>query len=256
MQNEYFVPRDGIDREVITADICRYLGNDALVRPGTYEEPQTGQVLQGFIIKSSQPLTGEMVQQLKADSARWRQDGSGRATQQQQHQQQQQQQPSQNGYYAARPSTVSSPVSPYITSGTLGSSSAYVSSIQPVTYFGGWTLGSASREREARERAVDRALNSTATSAGNSSQVAAGGLGTSSRSSIVNGTLGADAMRASFRQRLEDLDCEWERGQVVWENMAEDERQRRRDELERARQDYERSRQAIISQISNLRTSR
>lgn len=36
-QNEYFVPRDGIDREVITSDICRYLGNDALVRPGTYE---------------------------------------------------------------------------------------------------------------------------------------------------------------------------------------------------------------------------
>jgi hypothetical protein len=35
--NEYFVPKDGIDREVITADICRYLGNDALVRPGIYE---------------------------------------------------------------------------------------------------------------------------------------------------------------------------------------------------------------------------
>lgn len=35
--NEYFVPKDGIDREVITADICRYLGNDALVRPGNYE---------------------------------------------------------------------------------------------------------------------------------------------------------------------------------------------------------------------------
>lgn len=35
--NEYFVPGDGIDREVITADICRYLGNDALVRPGNYE---------------------------------------------------------------------------------------------------------------------------------------------------------------------------------------------------------------------------
>ncbi len=35
--NEYFVPKDGIDREVITADICRYLGNDALVRPGQYE---------------------------------------------------------------------------------------------------------------------------------------------------------------------------------------------------------------------------
>lgn len=35
--NEYFVPKAGIDREVITADICRYLGNDALVRPGNYE---------------------------------------------------------------------------------------------------------------------------------------------------------------------------------------------------------------------------
>lgn len=34
---DYFIPKDGIDREVITADICRYLGNDALVRPGSYE---------------------------------------------------------------------------------------------------------------------------------------------------------------------------------------------------------------------------
>lgn len=40
-QNEYFVPRDGIDREVISADICRYLGNDALVRPGVYEVSKT-----------------------------------------------------------------------------------------------------------------------------------------------------------------------------------------------------------------------
>jgi len=34
---EYFLPRDGIDREVITADICRYLGNDTTIRPGNYE---------------------------------------------------------------------------------------------------------------------------------------------------------------------------------------------------------------------------
>jgi hypothetical protein len=27
----------GIDREVITTDICHYLGNDALVRPGSYQ---------------------------------------------------------------------------------------------------------------------------------------------------------------------------------------------------------------------------
>lgn len=36
-QKEYFVPRDGIDREVISADITLYLGDDALVRPGHYE---------------------------------------------------------------------------------------------------------------------------------------------------------------------------------------------------------------------------
>lgn len=32
-QNEYWLPGEGISREVIQADICRYLGNDALVRP-------------------------------------------------------------------------------------------------------------------------------------------------------------------------------------------------------------------------------
>ena len=36
-QNEYFVPGEGISREVIQADICRYLGNDALVRPGVHQ---------------------------------------------------------------------------------------------------------------------------------------------------------------------------------------------------------------------------
>ncbi|KAK3990798.1 hypothetical protein QBC44DRAFT_368771 [Cladorrhinum sp. PSN332] len=49
-QNEYFIPEDGIDEEVITTDICRYLGNDASVRPGTYEA---------------------MIQDLKVDSAQW-----------------------------------------------------------------------------------------------------------------------------------------------------------------------------------------
>lgn len=33
----YFVPAAGIDREVITTDICRYLGNDALVKPGQHK---------------------------------------------------------------------------------------------------------------------------------------------------------------------------------------------------------------------------
>jgi hypothetical protein len=35
--HQYFIPKDGIDREVIATDICRYLGNDALVRTGQYE---------------------------------------------------------------------------------------------------------------------------------------------------------------------------------------------------------------------------
>lgn len=47
-QNEYFVPRDGIDREVISADICRYLGNDALVRPGHYEVRKPMRLLSPF----------------------------------------------------------------------------------------------------------------------------------------------------------------------------------------------------------------
>ncbi|KAL2161147.1 hypothetical protein VTH06DRAFT_8366 [Thermothelomyces fergusii] len=69
-QNEYFVPRDGIDREVITSDICRYLGNDALVRPGTYERAD-GTVIQGYYITAYRNLTSAMIQDLKADSARW-----------------------------------------------------------------------------------------------------------------------------------------------------------------------------------------
>ncbi|KAI1851262.1 hypothetical protein JX265_001622 [Neoarthrinium moseri] len=73
-QNEYFVPRDGIDREVITADVCRYLGNDALVRPGVYESPQTGQVVQGYYITAYRNLTSAMIEDLKADSARWDQE--------------------------------------------------------------------------------------------------------------------------------------------------------------------------------------
>jgi hypothetical protein len=69
--NEYFVPRDGIDREVITADICRYLGNDALVRPGSYEDPQTREVKPGYFITAYRNLTTAMIADLKADSDRW-----------------------------------------------------------------------------------------------------------------------------------------------------------------------------------------
>ena len=36
--NDYFVPGPGIDREVIQHEICRYLGNDATVRPFTNKD--------------------------------------------------------------------------------------------------------------------------------------------------------------------------------------------------------------------------
>lgn len=70
-QNAYFVPRDGIERVVIAVDICGHLGNDALVRPGTYEDPRTGQLELGYYITSYRNLTTVMIQNLKDDSARW-----------------------------------------------------------------------------------------------------------------------------------------------------------------------------------------
>lgn len=73
-QNEYFIPRIGIDREVITADINRYLGNDALVRPGTYEDKGNGRTVQGYFITAYRNLTSAMIADLKADSARWQQE--------------------------------------------------------------------------------------------------------------------------------------------------------------------------------------
>ncbi|KAJ6155554.1 hypothetical protein N7470_006120, partial [Penicillium chermesinum] len=64
---------DGITREVIQADICRYLGNDALVRPGNHSGRQ------GFFIRAYRNLTSEMIADLKADSARWEADVARRA---------------------------------------------------------------------------------------------------------------------------------------------------------------------------------
>lgn len=36
-RNEYFVPGDGIDIDVITADLTLYLGNDVLLRTGSFQ---------------------------------------------------------------------------------------------------------------------------------------------------------------------------------------------------------------------------
>jgi len=64
----WFVPGEGIAREVITADIQRYLGPDALVRPGNDEG------VDGYWITAYRTLTSQMVQDLKLDSQRWRQE--------------------------------------------------------------------------------------------------------------------------------------------------------------------------------------
>lgn len=67
---QWFQPGDGIAREVITADIQRYLGQDALVRPGEGTGEYEG--VQGYWITAYRNLTTQMVQDLKLDSQRWR----------------------------------------------------------------------------------------------------------------------------------------------------------------------------------------
>ncbi|KAF1988746.1 hypothetical protein K402DRAFT_411291 [Aulographum hederae CBS 113979] len=67
-RNQWWQPKEGISREVITADIQRYLGPDALVKPGKEN---------GYWITAYRALTSEMVQDLKTDSSRWRQEQRG-----------------------------------------------------------------------------------------------------------------------------------------------------------------------------------
>ncbi|KAH7361177.1 hypothetical protein BKA66DRAFT_215489 [Pyrenochaeta sp. MPI-SDFR-AT-0127] len=70
--NQWFVAGDGIAREVITADIQRYLGPDALVRPGVGTGEYQGQP--GYWITAYRTLTSPMIQDLKMDSQRWQQE--------------------------------------------------------------------------------------------------------------------------------------------------------------------------------------
>jgi hypothetical protein len=52
LYQEYFLPGEDINREVIQYDIHRYLGNDATVRP--YQHPDGRQ---GYLIKAYRALT-------------------------------------------------------------------------------------------------------------------------------------------------------------------------------------------------------
>ncbi|KAI9743810.1 MAG: hypothetical protein M1818_002544 [Claussenomyces sp. TS43310] len=67
----FFVPGNGIDREVISTDICRYLGNDATVKPGTHTDMDTGAASGGYFVTAYRALTTEQLADLKADSVRW-----------------------------------------------------------------------------------------------------------------------------------------------------------------------------------------
>ncbi|KAF1973868.1 hypothetical protein BU23DRAFT_580091 [Bimuria novae-zelandiae CBS 107.79] len=77
-KNQWFVLGDGIAREVITADIQRYLGPDALVKPGLGTGEYEGR--QGYWITAYRTLTSQMIQDLRSDSQRWQaeKDRSGR----------------------------------------------------------------------------------------------------------------------------------------------------------------------------------
>ncbi|KAF2714419.1 hypothetical protein K504DRAFT_468941 [Pleomassaria siparia CBS 279.74] len=67
--NQWYVPGEGIAREVITADIQRYLGPDALVRPGPGTGEHEGR--NGYWITAYRTLTSQMIADLKLDSTRW-----------------------------------------------------------------------------------------------------------------------------------------------------------------------------------------
>jgi serine/threonine protein kinase len=66
--HRWFVSGDGIDSEVINAEVQRYLGPEALVAPGMRNDES------GYWITAYRTFTSQMLQDLKADSAQWRAD--------------------------------------------------------------------------------------------------------------------------------------------------------------------------------------
>jgi hypothetical protein len=66
--NQWFTPGDGIAPAIITADIQRYLGPGAIVRPGRHQRQY------GYWVTAYRQLIWEMIQDLKANSQRWEQE--------------------------------------------------------------------------------------------------------------------------------------------------------------------------------------
>ncbi|KAK1983527.1 hypothetical protein LZ30DRAFT_477685 [Colletotrichum cereale] len=71
LNREWFIPIDGIDQEVITADINRYLGDDASVQRGQRWDFETRQFAHIYWIRSFRPLAAADIDNLRADSWRW-----------------------------------------------------------------------------------------------------------------------------------------------------------------------------------------
>ncbi|TIA43594.1 hypothetical protein D6C83_06095 [Aureobasidium pullulans] len=68
----WFVPKDGINRQVISADIQKYLGNDATIRPG--KDKVNNKEIEGYWIKAYRNLTSEMINDLRMASTKWEQE--------------------------------------------------------------------------------------------------------------------------------------------------------------------------------------
>lgn len=66
----FFIPGHGISWDVISKDINSYLGYDASVRPGTYDNLH-GDLVQGYWITAYRNLTQAMLEDLRSDSAKW-----------------------------------------------------------------------------------------------------------------------------------------------------------------------------------------
>lgn len=68
--NEYFIPGEGINRDVITRDNHLYLGNDATAKAGTFEDKRAQRVRDGYYITVNRCLTSSMLQGFKDESNR------------------------------------------------------------------------------------------------------------------------------------------------------------------------------------------
>ncbi|MCJ1468585.1 hypothetical protein MMC07_007214 [Pseudocyphellaria aurata] len=63
--NEFFVDGEGIHRDVMQREICKYLGPEAYSRPGTYNGAP------GYIVTAVRPFTPKMIDDLQMLSESW-----------------------------------------------------------------------------------------------------------------------------------------------------------------------------------------